>query len=1631
VDRRENGVIVEVVGITDGLAELDLDGDGQANDAADLEALDITDDELAEVAELYEVGDQLWRVPVPHFSAWDCNWPFGPPAGASPPTPPRPWWDLGGDCDAEGSIIRCLRQSLGESAGIVGTDQALHYDSARVPGHLEAYSVDIPLTGADPHPELIRVILEVSIDGHRFEESFDAAPNLSHRITWDGTDVYGREVRGPRTAVIRVGHEYNGEYREPGPGPISFGQFGGQPITGNRTRQTVTLWAEWADRVGVLDVRESVVGGWSFTDHHAYTPTDGVLHRGDGTHRTAEAVGPVIDRVAGDGTGCPADSDCGDGGPAMEAQLGDARAVAVGPDGSVYIGDYQRHTIRRVDPDGTIHLFAGTGEQGVSGDGDPALEAEISRPRYLHVGDDGSVYLVEEHEYRVRRISPDGIIDTIAGTGTNAYSGDGGPARDAELGYVGGVTTTPDGTVYVTDNGNNRVRRIDAAGTITTVAGNGAYCGSLNFPCGDDGPALEAPLGFRNASGIVVASDGSIFITEDNNHRVRRIDPAGTIHPYAGTGNHCSHTGDMAPGCGDGLQATSADLYWPRDLALDSDDTLYILESYSGAISSQQVARVRRVAPDGILTRVVSQSSQRARTGDGGPSLRATTSAWVIDLGPDDRLHLADHRVVRRVGSMLPRFDARDSFVASEDGEEVYLFSPEGRHTQTVNAYTGTVTRTFDYDESGRLVAMIDGDGEAVTVERDTQGRPTAIVAPYGQRTELTTGPQGFLAAITDPAGATSTYTVTSGGLLTERTDARGATSSYTYDERGLLVSAEDGKGAVTTLARTEREHGFDVTLTTPEGSATTYGLTRRDDGDLELATTFPDGGVHTGVLGQDHGQVTVLADGTQDVIEVGPDPRFGMQTPIPERREITTPDGRTFVQEVSRSTSVTGDDPLALASLSDTTTIDGVTSTRTYDGASRTFTETTAEGRTTTESIDAQGRIASWQVGDLATTTFTYDDRGRLEQIVESDGETDRVTQVAYGPSGTMTSLTDALGRTFALGHDAAGRLISLTDPDGAEVTAEHDTGGALASLTPPGQPSHVLVNDVLGRIESYAPPEVDGEATPITFTYDAERRPTSAAFADGGVIAYGYGADGNLSTQTTTAGTVTFGYDDAGQPVQVAGSDVVDLDLDWDGQQLTSQVWSGGVAGEVALERDARGRLVGLTVDDEDTVAITVDDDGLVTAVGPLEVSRSGSHGLVTGVELGTLSESWGYDGFGDRVTQDVAVAGDAVLSLSATHDDLGRITEVVESVEGDEPSTITYDYDDAGRLIEVVRDGDVEATYAWDANGNRTAVTDTRGTASATYDDQDRVLAHGDATYVFTDAGHLATRVEDGETTAYTYDELGDLQAVVLPDGTEIGYEHDGLGRRVGRTVDGELVAGYLYGEGHQIVAELDADGEVISRFAYGTLDHVPDLMLRGDDTYRLVSDHLGSVRLVVDIDTGEVAQRLDYDAFGRVLHDSAPGFQPFGFAGGHTDPDTGLVRFGARDYDPVVGRWTSKDPVGFAAGSPNLYRYADGDPVNRIDPTGLFVSPGDPGRKIGDRGCSIICGRQRDLCEQLGGMFPSLADGSSYEQCFEDCSGRIDDLISDIENVFGLADGLKNLYDNRKLLRRGGDWLIGRF
>jgi RHS repeat-associated protein len=245
-------------------------------------------------------------------------------------------------------------------------------------------------------------------------------------------------------------------------------------------------------------------------------------------------------------------------------------------------------------------------------------------------------------------------------------------------------------------------------------------------------------------------------------------------------------------------------------------------------------------------------------------------------------------------------------------------------------------------------------------------------------------------------------------------------------------------------------------------------------------------------------------------------------------------------------------------------------------------------------------------------------------------------------------------------------------------------------------------------------------------------------------------------------------------------------------------------------------------------------------------------------------------------------------------------------------------------------------------YDVNSNRIGYAGLLGnvpSAQVELDAQDRLTRYGANAYTYDANGTLATKVTAAGTTTYSYDEFGNLTRVVLPDGTIVDYVIDGLQRRIAKRRNGVLVRQWLWDGPTRIAAELDGTGALVSRFVHATRGNVPDYVVRGGAEYRLVTDRNGSPRLMIDSVTGTIAGSMNHDEFGRVVADSLSSLVPFGYAGGLYDPDTGLVRFGARDYDPETGRWTSKDPQLFAGQDANLYAYVFNDPVSLVDPTGL--------------------------------------------------------------------------------------------
>jgi sugar lactone lactonase YvrE len=334
----------------------------------------------------------------------------------------------------------------------------------------------------------------------------------------------------------------------------------------------------------------------------------------------------VVNTVAGDFASRDTSEDI----LALQAYI-DPRGIEIGPDGTIYIVDYALHRVRKVTPDGIIRTIAGQTRYGYSGDGGPAVSAHLNSPMGLALGPDGSVYIADSFNSRIRKVDPSGIITTVAGNGTLGAAGDNGPATQAQLGRAEDVAVAPDGSLYIADTRNRRIRKVSPDGIIVTIAGMGS---SLN----EGGLAYEAAV--KEVHNLALGPDGSLYF--GSFQRVRRITPDGTITTVTGKGRSTTS--------GDGGPATEANLSDVGDVAVDqSNGDVYVIDT-------QRVRRVR----DGMINTVIGTGQVCLLIPQGceeGLPATATKLAHPrgLALGPDGSVYFSEGsaRRVRRATSVL------------------------------------------------------------------------------------------------------------------------------------------------------------------------------------------------------------------------------------------------------------------------------------------------------------------------------------------------------------------------------------------------------------------------------------------------------------------------------------------------------------------------------------------------------------------------------------------------------------------------------------------------------------------------------------------------------------------------------------------------------------------------------------------------------------------------------------------------------------------------------------------------------------------------------------------------------------------------------------------------------------------
>ena len=459
----------------------------------------------------------------------------------------------------------------------------------------------------------------------------------------------------------------------------------------------------------------------------------------------------TITTVAGNGTV----GFSGDGGQATAAQLTIPTGVAVDSVGNVYIADAGAHRIRKVSAAGVISTVAGNGTPGYSGDGGAATAAQLDFPTAVAVDPSGNLYLVDTGNERIRKVTSEGVISTVAGNGSAGFSGDGGPATAAQLDALDGVAVDSAGNLYIADSFNFRIRKVTTAGVINTVAGNG----TPGFT-GDGGPATAAQLG--NTTGVAVDSAGNLYFSDVQSNRVRKVTPDGIISTVAGTGT--------AGFSGDGGPATTAQLNGPIGVAVDSGAGLYVAD--------QSNFRIRKVTTAGVIGTVAGDGTSGLNlvTGLATAAQLGLPSGVAVDSAGD--LYIADpgNFTVRKV-----------SFANSSE-----IFFPQvavggGYSTSFAVTNTGATVSTGNLiltDQQGNPLTvrgeLTDSSG---TTQNATTGSAFAFIVPAGGTIFLSaSGPtptsptKAGWARLTSSGGSLSAvarYELAVGAVLTAAVEVR------------------------------------------------------------------------------------------------------------------------------------------------------------------------------------------------------------------------------------------------------------------------------------------------------------------------------------------------------------------------------------------------------------------------------------------------------------------------------------------------------------------------------------------------------------------------------------------------------------------------------------------------------------------------------------------------------------------------------------------------------------------------------------------------------------------------------------------------------------------------------------------
>uniref|UniRef100_A0AAY4E7C7 Teneurin-2 n=1 Tax=Denticeps clupeoides TaxID=299321 RepID=A0AAY4E7C7_9TELE len=1424
-------------------------------------------------------------------------------------------------------------QVLHEQIEIPGTSLKLCHLSSRAAGYRSL--LKITMTQVVVPLSLVKVHLMVAVEGHLFQKWFHSSPNLAYTFIWDKTDAYGQRVYGLSDAVVSVGYEYE-------------------------SCPSLILWEKRTAVLQGYELEPSNLGGWSLDKHHTLNLR--ILHKGSGENVFVSQQPPVITSIMGNGRrrsiSCPSCNGLADGNKLLAPV-----ALAAGIDGSLYVGDL--NFVRRVFPSLNTTRILELRNKDFRHSNNP------THKYFLAVDPvSGTLFISDTNSrriYRVRSLTGGRLLadnaEVVAGTGEQCLPfdercGDGGKAVEATLMSPKGIAVDKNGLMYFVDA--TMIRKVDQNGIISTLLGANDLTAVRPLSCDTSMDVSQVRLEWPTDL-AVNPMDNSLYVLENN--VILRITENHQVSIIAGRPMHC-----QVPGIDYSLSklAIHSALESATAIAISHAGILYIAET-----DEKKINRVRQVSTGGEISLLAGATSEcdckndvncNCYAGDDGYATDASlNSPASLAVSPDGTLYVADLNNIRiravRQNRPAPSLSGRYE-VASPQEQELYVFSEEGLHLQTISLVTGEPLYNFSYEADGLLATVVDNCNNTLKVRRDGIGPGTGgggafgllrlVLLPENQVVTLGLDPTGSLRSILalnqeimqlEYAGET--------GLLASKADETGWTTFYKYDSEGRLTNVTYPTGMVTSLRREiERSINIDIESSNRDDDVTV--ITNLSS--VEASYTVVQDQVRNSYQMCNNGTLRVMyANGMGISFHTEPHILAGSVSPTIGRRNITLPtdNGLNSIEWRLRKELTKGKVTVFGRKLRahgrNLLSIDFDRNTRTekiYDDH-RKF--------TLRITYDAQGRPAIWQPSSsLAVVNVSYSATGQLVGLQR--GSMSERTE--FDPQGRILSRSFVDGKVWSYSYLDKSMVLLLQSQ--RQYIFEFDASGRITAVTMPSVARHTMFTHVsIGYIRNtYSPPESNAS---IIHDFSEDGRPQAVYYlGTGRRVLYKYGKLAKLSEVLYDSTAVTFGYDETTGVLKM-------VNLQSGGFSCTIRYRKMGPLVDKQIYRFSEEGMVNARFD------YTYHDNSFrIASMKPVISETPLPVDLYRYDEISGKIEHFGKFGV---IYYDInQIITTAVMTLSKHFDTHGRIKEVQYEIFRSLMYWMTVQYDSMGRVIKrelkigpyanttqyrYEYDGDGQLSgvkvndwstwrYSYDLNGNLHLLNpgNSARLMPLRYDLRDRITRLGDMQYRLDEDGFLSQRGSD----VFDYNSKGQLVRAYSrgPGGWNVQYHYDGLGRRVSTKNSLGQHLQFFYANLNnpaRVTHVFNHSSSEITSLYYDLQGHLFAMEVSSGEEYYIASDNTGTP-LAVFSSNGQMIKQVQYTAYGEVYHDSNPEFQlVVGFHGGLYDSLTKLVHFTQRDYDVLAARWTSPDyglwqKISKELAPFNLYMFKNNNPLSDV-------------------------------------------------------------------------------------------------